>query len=71
MTLKFDNMLLKFLMYVRTMERSPTWKVEVEEPKTPTSRQRQRRSLGSVEEFQRLFLNSFQIRFMSSFSSFS
>ena len=45
MTLNFDNMLLKFLMYVRTMERSPTWKVEVEEPKTPNSRNRQRRSL--------------------------
>eukprot|EP00434_Breviolum_minutum_P031254 symbB.v1.2.027636.t1/scaffold2848.1/size68951/1 len=43
MTLNFDNMLVKFIMYMRTMERTSTWKVEIQEPNTPLSKTRSRR----------------------------
>ncbi|CAK9100079.1 unnamed protein product [Durusdinium trenchii] len=43
MTLSFDNMLVKFIMYVRTMERHTIWKVEVSQPETPTSKKRTKR----------------------------
>ncbi|CAK9104310.1 Histone deacetylase 6 [Durusdinium trenchii] len=43
MTLSFDNMLVKFIMYVRTMERHTIWKVEISHPETPTSRTRSQR----------------------------
>mmetsp|Transcript_35615 Transcript_35615/g.77012 ORF Transcript_35615/g.77012 Transcript_35615/m.77012 type:complete len:845 (-) Transcript_35615:124-2658(-) len=43
MTLNFDNMLVKFIMYVRTMQRSTTWKVSILEPDTPSSQKRTQR----------------------------
>ena len=35
--------LVKFIMYMRTMERTSTWKVEIQEPNTPASKTRSRR----------------------------
>ncbi|CAE7594439.1 Pcsk5 [Symbiodinium sp. CCMP2456] len=52
MTLNFDNMLVRFISYVRTMERAPAWKVDVYEPTSPTSADHVRRS----DHMQRLFL---------------
>lgn len=67
MTLNFDNMLVRFISYVRTMERAPTWKVDVYEPTSPTSTNHVRRS----DHIQRLFLVWIPVAFAISLNTSS